>query len=202
MRALLHAALVCSALMPACATEIAEGPSGSRPEPSTGSAGLAGAASGSGGMSGGMSGGSAGASAGSAGASGSVAAAGGGSGSVATAGSGGGAGNAGSTGGSAGGGQSGSGGSALGGGGGTGGTPSSGGSCSDATVWAPGQPASAPLHPGDEISFNGKLFTYAGSADLWSFNSSCPPETGAGYTREGWCSGDALYSFTLVGPCE
>jgi hypothetical protein len=101
-------------------------------------------------------------------------------------------GNGGSTGGTTGGA------SGAGGGGGTGGTTPTG-ECATMTEWVAGKQLTAAMNKGDELTYNDKVFTYAGDMMLWNFEAKCPPEG----TREAWCDQESsIYKYTLVGPCE
>ena len=65
--------------------------------------------------------------------------------------------------------------------------------------WVAGAQLTQPLNMGDELTFNNKVFTYAGNMPLWNFEMQCPPEG----TRQPWCEQDSsIYKYTLVGPCE
>ena len=75
-------------------------------------------------------------------------------------------------------------------------------SCTGLPEWAPGAaPPDPPMDAGDELTFNQKKWTFAGSSALWNFEGDCPPETTPERTRMGWCETSAN-QFTLVGACE
>jgi hypothetical protein len=82
--------------------------------------------------------------------------------------------------------------------GGSGGTAPTG-ECATMTEWVAGKQLTAAMAKGDELTYNDKVFTYAGDMPLWNFEAKCPPEG----TREAWCDQtSSIYKYTLVGPCE